>query len=481
MADIKISQLPAAAAALGTQEFEVNDSGTSKKVTGAQIDAYVKGSLVAADITDLTATVSELNLLDGVTATTAELNQLDGNVFTSNSTFTGDVLVADKIVHDGDTNTAIRFPAADTVTVETGGAEAMRITSGGDVGIGTTSPAFALTRKGLMIKADTADGCEIVLQSSIETGDTGLTIANLGGGNASIANRGTGFINIAVEDASYLSISTNGNERMRIDASGNVGIGTSSPSQSLETVGNIFVNAPSGNPYIQIKTAGAGNNPYLRLQADTTYWDIAGVFSEAADALHFAYGGTERMRITSTGNLGIGTTSPDRLLTVGTSAAAAAYMTVYGLGISYPNSANFAGVGNNSIGFGWSSPNIYGVVDNAVSAIIGTASDYRLKDNVETLQSGLQAVLSLRPVTYNPRDFDGSVNEARVEIGLIAHEVAEIRPSAVVGEKDAVNEEGSPKYQSVNYANLVPDLIRAVQEQQAIIEALEARITALEA
>jgi len=68
MADIKISQLPAAAAALGTQEFEVNESGTSKKVTGSQVEAFVKASLVVADITDLTASATELNYVDGVTS-----------------------------------------------------------------------------------------------------------------------------------------------------------------------------------------------------------------------------------------------------------------------------------------------------------------------------------------------------------------------------------------------------------------------------
>ena len=78
MADIKISQLTGAAAASGTQEFEVNDSGTSKKVTGSQIKAFVKDGLVVSDVTDLTATVDELNLLDGVTATATELNYVDG-------------------------------------------------------------------------------------------------------------------------------------------------------------------------------------------------------------------------------------------------------------------------------------------------------------------------------------------------------------------------------------------------------------------
>jgi len=59
-------------------------------------------------------------------------------------TSSGDVSIADKIVHTGDTNTAIRFPAADTVTVETGGSERMRVDSNGDVGIGTSSPSHPL-------------------------------------------------------------------------------------------------------------------------------------------------------------------------------------------------------------------------------------------------------------------------------------------------------------------------------------------------
>jgi hypothetical protein len=78
MANIKISQLITAGSALGTQEFEVNESGTSKKVTGSQIKTYVKDGLVVSDIVELTATAAELNTLDGITASTAELNTLTG-------------------------------------------------------------------------------------------------------------------------------------------------------------------------------------------------------------------------------------------------------------------------------------------------------------------------------------------------------------------------------------------------------------------
>lgn len=78
MANIKISELPAAAAANGTQEFETNDSGTSKKVTGSQLKTFVKNGFAVADVSDLTATASELNTLDGITASVTELNTLDG-------------------------------------------------------------------------------------------------------------------------------------------------------------------------------------------------------------------------------------------------------------------------------------------------------------------------------------------------------------------------------------------------------------------
>jgi hypothetical protein len=66
MANIKISQLTAAAAASDTQEFEVNDSLSSKKVTGAQVKAYVKSGFAASDITGLTASATELNVLDNI-------------------------------------------------------------------------------------------------------------------------------------------------------------------------------------------------------------------------------------------------------------------------------------------------------------------------------------------------------------------------------------------------------------------------------
>ena len=64
--------------------------------------------------------------------------------------------------------------------------------------------------------------------------------------------------------------------------------------------------------------------------------------------------------------------------------------------------------------------------------------------------------------------------------GFLAHEVSNIVPEATTGEKDATNEDGSIKPQGIDQSKLVPLLVKTVQEQQATIEALTARITALE-
>ena len=77
-----------------------------------------------------------------------------GTVAGSTGSFTGDVDVADKIVHTGDTNTALRFPAADTFTVETGGSERLRITSAGLIGIGSDVPAHKLDVNGTGVVAN---------------------------------------------------------------------------------------------------------------------------------------------------------------------------------------------------------------------------------------------------------------------------------------------------------------------------------------
>ena len=103
---------------------------TNIKVTGiATFDQTVgiAGTLTYEDVTNVDS-IGIITARNGI------------NVSGGNLTVGGSVGIADSIIHTGDTNTAIRFPANDTITAETGGAERLRITSGGSIGIGTDDP-----------------------------------------------------------------------------------------------------------------------------------------------------------------------------------------------------------------------------------------------------------------------------------------------------------------------------------------------------
>jgi hypothetical protein len=90
------------------------------------------------------------------------------------------------------------------------------------------------------------------------------------------------------------------------------------------------------------------------------------------------------------------------------------------------------------------------------------------------MTGALAKVALLKPCTYK-WNADGSNGQ-----GFIAHELAEVVPDCVSGEKDAVDAKGNPDYQGVDTSFLVATLVSAIQEQQALIESLTTRLTALE-
>ncbi len=95
----------------------------------------------------------------------------------------------------------------------------------------------------------------------------------------------------------------------------------------------------------------------------------------------------------------------------------------------------------------------------------GTSSDYRLKENVQPMQGALATVARLKPVTYKWK-VDGSDGQ-----GFIAHELQEVIPDGVYGEKDGINDRGEPEYQSVDASFLVATLTAAIQELKAEFDA----------
>jgi hypothetical protein len=109
------------------------------------------------------------------------------------------------------------------------------------------------------------------------------------------------------------------------------------------------------------------------------------------------------------------------------------------------------------------------------STSFNTSSDYRLKENIAPMTGALAKVAELKPVTYTWK-VDGADGQ-----GFIAHELQAVCPDAVVGEKDAINENGKPIYQGIDTSFLVATLTAAIQELKTIVDTQAAKIAALEA
>jgi hypothetical protein len=107
------------------------------------------------------------------------------------------------------------------------------------------------------------------------------------------------------------------------------------------------------------------------------------------------------------------------------------------------------------------------------STVFATSSDYRLKNTVSPMIGALAKVAALKPCTYK-WNADGSYGE-----GFIAHELAEVVPQCVIGEKDAVDAEGNPLYQGIDTSFLVATLTAAIQELKADLDATKAELAAL--
>ena len=209
------------------------------------------------------------------------------------STFVGDISIADKIIHTGDTNTAIRFPANDTFTVETAGSERLRVTSQGRVGIGTNPNSNAT----LDIKG--AGASVIRLNAAANASYTDLR-HNQTGKYFEVTPSST-------SNQSFIVNKPNGDEALRITSAGDVGIGTNNPGANLDIAETGFVN-------VKIRTTG-NNSATLNLQNSQRNFSVNNV-SAGALTIYDSTANEERFRITSAGDVGIGTDNPSQKLQI---------------------------------------------------------------------------------------------------------------------------------------------------------------------
>ncbi len=382
----------------------------------------------------------------------------------------------------------------------------MTLTTAGNIGIGTTTPGQKLYVNGG--NAVTRIG----VNSDSPTLNAGLGLYQANALKWSVATVGTdGDFQIFEDDAGFNRLVIKGAGATQ----GNVGIGTTTPGFPLtfpDTIGDkISLWGQSGNHY------GFGvRSAKLQIHTPTATDDI--VFGHGNSSSDVSL--TEIMRIKGNGNVGIGTFSPNFRLQVvdsngqngtiqvganGQLAGNEKKRVLFGVGASVGEEVEhgrlvfdafrfrfkFGGVEPDSDGgqtLGGAS-NRWSMVFAANGTI--QTSDARLKQNIVSLRYGLRDLLQLRPVTYQWKDR----NDGRTHLGLIAQEVEKIIPEAVERSADPEAPLG------MNYSNLLPLVIKAIQEQQAALDhkdaslaslktesaalkeenaALEARLTALE-
>jgi hypothetical protein len=287
--------------------------------------------------------------------------------------------------------------------------------------------------------------------------------------------------------ADTIAFAEGGAEVMRINSSGNVGIGTSTPGTKFDvsngtmqasqtaTSGTSTVYATnSGNNSVGFWKQGSTAGSYGVIAAENgavfnSSGDLCIVNDASSKNIIFANNGAalERMRIDSSGNLLVGTTSATSKITLKQGADSAAGGMAFVRGDSTNYFSLLTGSDNNFY-FGYNGTSKANI--NSSTGAYSALSDARLKVNVTDSAKGLSVVTALRPVEYQVKDDSTGANQ----IGLIAQEVLEILPEVVsVPAADDY-------FYGMNYSGVVPVLVKAIQEQQAIITALTARVEALE-
>ena len=406
-------------------------------------------------------------------------------------------LNGNEMILDADADTSITADTDDQIDIKVAGSDNIKITASA-FEIGTTAPKINLKNTDTSIIADQSLGVIEVESTDGSTGSAG-TIAKLDIA-ASGAFDGSGH-------GSQYRFSTGATNQ-----SGSIAL---TEQMRLSDVGNLHLSGGSDRR-IQLGSGGAGanqvSNNTVHIRGDGTNMKL---MAASGGSYLFEENGTVRFRIATGGNVGVGMTPTHKLSVVGVDSSSAInigevdssfpdtlgmfvsstahtqtgygdlnikartdYGGYYGIGF-FTASSNSSptlrfkidSTGNlfyiNAPGSSAGNPTLY--VNTSTGYIYYYSSSLRYKENVQDFPSALAKVNQLRPVTYN----DKATGEA--SSGLIAEEVHEITPELVTYKEI----DGSLQPETVLYDRLTIHLLKAIQEQQTQIEALQSEINTL--
>ena len=403
---------------------------TSNRVTlanynsGGTLDFEVNGGTTALTL----ASTGAATFSSSVTATTGFFSSTAGNQLTAYYDASNYMYIQ----HNG-----INIAGNDLLFSNNAGTERMRI-KGGNVGIGTSSPTdFQPFGYGPNIEAFGGRGGGFVSASTSSTYKMVMSVDSSGG-----------YGTLKVLTNHPLMFATNDTERMRIDSSGNVGIGSPSVGSKLYT----YLGA-DGTHY-RGRTIDGSNNPYLDIKTSggTVFLDANG---SAYGQMAFKCGDVERMRITSGGKVLTGTTDSSGAALFAAKSSTTATTWSFG-----PNTV--------------SSLDIFRIETLATTGVYLTSgntswtanSDERLKNITGNIENAIDALNTLRTIKFSWKKDEKN----KINLGLIAQDVIKVFPEIV-----DINDD-EEKILGVRYTELVPVLIKAIQELSAKVTALENKI-----
>jgi hypothetical protein len=235
-----------------------------------------------------------------------------------------------------------------------------------------------------------------------------------------------------------------------------------STAMTLDSSGNVGIGTSSPSEVLDLSAA---SNPRLRFEDDGDFEYTIGIKDNNAFTISSGGSDDERMRIDSSGRLKINTTQTGGVLNINNFEGAAHCLDL-GTDVSSDTLANFR-LSTNADGSGGT---VVGSISVSGSSTgYNTSSDYRLKENVTDITGATERLKQLNPVRFNfIADADTTVD------GFLAHEVQDVVPEAITGTKDAVDGDGNAVMQGIDQSKLVPLLVATIQELEARIAALEA-------